>query len=181
MTNRVIPVLEPTAIDSRLEYSIAFDLAAARVAESNSIASGVALVASSPIFVREWLPRATGSFTIIAESSSVASVARRMVDYGTTPPRNVAAVVQAESASELAESQLSAAVWASPRPGTWRSLFAILDATLVSGASIVVLTAGRLSPLVGGIRRGLTPGEPRLPIRGLDREIEYRGYRLENV
>lgn len=165
---------------SRLEYRLAFDLAAAMLFGNARADSRIALLASSPSFVPEWLVRTTNPPTIIVDSERIAATARALVD-GWAPDEKVVVLGTLYAKASTTTAEHDGALWASPLPGTWRTLFDGLDGILTGDASLVVLTAGRLGWLSGSVGRCFTAGEPRLPVRGLDRELERRGYRTENV
>jgi hypothetical protein len=169
-----------TPLEARLEYRLAFDLAAAIFFGNAESDAQVALLASSPCFVQEWLLRTTGPPTIIADFEAVASVL----------PAIATARLAAESIADAERfgdeprtpgQALTGVLWASPQPETWRTLLTALDRVLVAHGSAIILTAGSLNPLLAGVRRGSVPGEPRRPIRGLHREICRHGFSQTGV
>ncbi len=169
-----------TAVAWPLEYRFAFDLAAATLFGHAASVPRTALLASAPSFVSEWLLRAADPPTIIADFEPVETTVRLIAAARMTTARVVEAKELGDAPGPYGQA-LTGVLWASPRSETWRALVGMLDGMLETGARAVILTAGPLRPLLAAIRRGWRPGEPRYPIRDIDREIGRRGFSLEET
>jgi hypothetical protein len=161
---------------ARLEYRLAFDLAAAALARAGDGDRPIILVASAPIFVRESLARASGRVAVLADSAAVAEAARRLANSVTFLGRSAVELLGAEIDGAQATGRFGGCLWASPRPETWLRRLRALDAGLADRAPLAILIPGNGARLSAFSRTAWMPGEP-VWTDALRRQLTRLGYR----
>lgn len=146
----------------RLEYRLAFDLAAAALRDCDDGESPLLLVVSLPALVEEARVR----WPVVAVMDDVPA--------------------PSADGSALADRRWIGAtyrkgMWAAPQSVTWRARLEAIDAVLADGALLGILTAGPWAWLLALFRSALASGEPRWPIAGLGGELARRRFRVAHA
>ena len=161
-----------------LEYRLALDLAFSAIEQLGGHAPALLLVASDPAIVHEVCLRAAGSVTIVPDTdAALESAAGLVYAHGAQRP-NVLRIAQMADPLTWERDAYDAAIWVSPRPATWRQLDGRLDAALVAGGTLAMLSPGLLSrPLAVGAMPGRTDATG-WKVRHVPHGLSGRGYTL---
>ena len=150
---------------SRLEYTLAFDLACADWGGEPALA-----VVSTPEFVDLTLARACGGVLLWCEDDATLAHARERLAAGYLPvaARERSGAWLADNADvERPRGTVRHALWAAPRAATWSARLTTIERALTDGAALTLLSATWVGAALRPLRRGLVRGEPSAPIAPL--------------